>query len=158
MLLQSGEQMLRSAYAVLEPEHRPDGVRGPGVLYLTTHRLVFEAPASAGMVRDLLRGRESRIVLASSLHDVRNASVRRPRVGKVWLVIDLGPRRPAFDVLEPDEWIGAIAQAKRALPPPGTMPSPTTIIEREVVRVRCRYCGNLAAEAVGHCPACGASL
>lgn len=157
MLLHSGEHLLRSAYAVLEAEHRPEGVRGPGVLYLTNHRLIFEAPSSSGLVRDLLRGRETRRVLESSLSAVADVSVRRHRLGgKVRLVVELGHSRPAFDVLDPETWAGAIAQAKRALPPPAV--GGTTIIERQVVKVRCRYCGNLGNEVDGRCSFCGAGL
>lgn len=157
MLLLSGEHLLRSAYAVLEAEHRPQGVRGPGVLYLTNLRLVFEAPSSDGLVRDLFRGRETRRVLESSLHAVTDVTVRRARLGgKSLLVVELAGARPAFDVLDPESWAGAIAHAKRALPPPtagGSM-----VIERQVVKVRCRYCGNLGNEVDGRCSFCGAGL
>ena len=157
MLLRSGEHLLRSAYAVLEAEHRPQGVRGPGVLYLTNHRLVFEASSSSGLVRGLLRGRETRRVLESSLHDVTDVTVRRGRLGaKSRLVVVFADARPAFDVLDPETWAGAIAQAKRALPPPGA--AGPTVIERQVVKVRCRYCGNLGNEVDGHCSCCGAGL
>jgi rubrerythrin len=40
-----------------------------------------------------------------------------------------------------------------AAPPPGT-----TLIVREVVKVRCSYCGNLVDVADGRCPFCGAPL
>lgn len=157
MLLHSGEHLVRSAYAVLEADHRPEGVRGPGVLYLTNYRLLFEAPSSSGLVRDLLRGRETRRVLESSLSGVSDVRVRRGRFGgKAYLVVEVADGRPAFDVLEPEAWMAAIAQAKRALPPPGA--GRATVIERQVVKVRCRYCGNLANEVDGRCPFCGAGL
>lgn len=158
MLLHAGEHLLRSAYAVLEPEHRPQGVRGPGVLYLTNLRLIFEAPSSSGLVRDLLRGRETRRVLESSLSALSDVHVRRGRLGgKNWLVVELARSRPAFDVLEPDAWAAAIAQAKRALPPLHETGG-ATVIERQVVKVRCRYCGNLGNEIDGRCSFCGAGL
>lgn len=157
MLLQAGEHLLRSAYAVLGADHRPEGVRGPGVLYLTNLRILFEAPISAGLVRNLVRGRDTHRVVESPLSSVADVGVRRSRLGaKAWLVVELANSRPAFDVLEPEEWAAAIAQAKRALPAPGT--GATTVIERQVVKVRCRYCGNLANEVDGRCPYCGAGL
>ena len=157
MLLLSGEHLLRSAYAVLGADQRPDGVRGPGVLYLTNYRLVFEAPSSNGLVRDILRGRETRRILESSLHVIADASVRRTRLrGRSWLVVDLATSRPEFDVLDPEAWVAAIAQAKRGLPPPGA--GAPTVIERQVVKVRCRYCGNLGDEINGRCSFCGAGL
>ncbi len=156
MLLHGGEHLLRSAYAVLEAEHRPGGVRGPGVLYLPNRRLGFAAPESRGVVRDLRRGRESRLVFNGSLAEVRHVSVRRGRFGRAWLVVDAGSLRPAFDVLEPEEWAAEVARAKQTLPPSG-MAEPTIVV-REVVRVRCRYCGNLANELAGRCASCGAGL
>lgn len=155
MLLLPGERMVRSSYAVIAPEHRPEGIRGPGVLYLTTQRLVFEAPASRGVVRDMLRGRDSHLVFDRTLHEVTNATVRRGRVGRPMLVVQLVNGRPSFDVLQPEEWVAAIAQAKRAFAPPGAA---HLVVERQVVKIRCRYCGNLANEVDGRCPYCGAAL
>jgi hypothetical protein len=156
MLLQSAEYLLRSAYAVIGPAHRPHDVRGPGVLYLTNHRLLFEAPASTGLVRDIVRGRETRLVLDGSLHDLHDVSVRRGKLGRPWLIVQFGRARLEFDVLDPDGWTAAIAQAKRALPVPA--PAGATVIERQVVKVRCRYCGSLGNEVDGRCPSCGGPL
>jgi hypothetical protein len=156
MLLLPGERTIRSAYAVIGSEHRPEGVRGPGVLYLTSHRLVFEAPASRGVVRDFLSGRDTRLVFDRPLHDVANATVRRGRVGRPRLVVQVSNDHASFDVLEPEAWVAAISQAKRVFAAPGA-PGPV-LIERQVVKVRCRFCGNLANEVVGHCPYCGAVL
>jgi len=155
MLLLPGERMVRSAYAVIAADHRPEGVRGPGVLYLTSQRLVFEAPASRGVVRDLLGGRDSRLVFDRPLHDVVNANVRRPRVGRATLAVQVPNGHPAFDVLDPEAWVAAIAQAKRTFVPLG---GAHLVVERQVVKIRCRYCGNLANEVDGRCPYCGAAL
>ncbi len=156
MLLHPEESVRRSAYAVLEGDDVHDSLRGPGVLYLTTHRLVFESPASRGLVRDLWQGRETRTVLDLALAEVRNASVRRGRLGRPRLVLEIGPQRAAFDVLEPEVWAGAIAVARRSVPAPGR--APTLVVERQVVKVRCRFCGSLGDEVAGRCPSCGASL
>jgi hypothetical protein len=156
MLLLPGEHLVRSAYAVIEAEHRPEGVRGPGVLYLTNRRLVFEAPASRGLVRDFVQGRDTHLVFDRNLSEVQNVTVRRGRLGRPRLVVDVGNRRPSFDVLDPDAWVAAVAQARRSLPPPGD--SAAMVVERQVVKVRCRYCGNLANEVDGRCPYCGAAL
>ncbi len=156
MLLHPEESVRRSAYAVLDGDDVHASVRGPGVLYLTTHRLIFESPASRGLVRDLLGGRESQTVLDVGLAEVRNVAVRRGRLGRTRLVVEIGHGRPSFDVLEPEVWAGAIGQARRSLPPPGR--APTLVVERQVVKVRCRYCGSLGDEVVGRCPSCGAAL
>ncbi len=158
MLLQHGESALRSAYAVLEPGGHPTDESGPGVLYLTSHRLIFEAPDRRGIVRDLVQGRTTRTVLDASLLAVRNASVRRGRIAKPRLWIDLPGHAAAFDVLDPEGWVTAVAQAKRALPVPGSTPVATHTIERQVVKVRCRYCGRLGNEVDGRCATCGAPL
>lgn len=56
------------------------------------------------------------------------------------------------------EWTARRARAQGDLrhlsepaPPPGT-----TVIVREVVKVRCAYCGNLMDEGRSTCPSCGA--
>jgi hypothetical protein len=154
MLLHHGESLVRSAYASLDRSDHPSSANGPGVLYLTSHRIVFETAASRGLVR----GRDARMVLDASLHAVRDVAVRRGRLGRPRLVVDLGESRPSFDVLEPEDWTVAIAQAKRSLPTAGSAGLTTLTIERQVVKVRCRYCGNLGNEVDGRCPTCGAPL
>jgi len=45
--------------------------------------------------------------------------------------------------------------------PPAQTPStagPTTMVEREVVKIKCRYCGALNDETAKACVSCGASL
>lgn len=156
MLLSAGERQIRSAYAVIGSEHRPEGVRGPGVLYLTNQRLVFEAPASRGMVKDFLQGRDSRLVFDHTLHEIVNATVRRGRVGGPRLIVEVQNERVSFDVLEPDAWLSAIAQTKRVFA--SSEAHIAKVIERQVVKVRCRYCGSLGNEVEGRCPYCGAAL
>lgn len=47
-------------------------------------------------------------------------------------------------------------QAPQAQPPPSG--GATTIIEREVVKIKCRYCGTLNDESAKACANCGAGL
>jgi len=159
MLLHSGESVLRSAYAVLEPSDGGSPRRSAGVLYLTNRRLLFESSVSRGVVLDLVGGRETRLVLDTGLADLRNLSIRRGRIGGARLVVELFHHRPAFDVLDPESWVASIAQARRDLP---SAPSPgsgaTYLIERQVVKVRCRYCGTLGNEGDPRCPSCGGPL
>jgi hypothetical protein len=110
-------------------------------------------------MRDFLGGRESRLVLDASLPEIRNVSIRQGRIGSAKLVLELSNARPAFDVLEPEGWVAAIALARREhrtgaseIPPVGPL------IERQVVKVRCRYCGTLGNEVDGRCPWCGGPL
>lgn len=158
MLIHAGESKLRSAYAVMEG-FGPSAYHGPGVLYLTTQRLIFESAVSPGIVRGLVRGRETVTVLDAPLFHVRNVSVRRGRIGYERLQVELTAGRPSFDVLDPDAWVAAIALAKRATPAPyAGAPVILHTVERQVVKVRCRYCGGLGDEVDGRCPSCGAAL
>jgi len=159
MLLGHGESVLRSAYAVAS---RGDGSDGPpngaGVLYVTTLRIVFEASVARRRIgrRSLA---ETVTQLDVSLHELKNVAVRRGRIGRPRLVLELAHGRPSFDVLEPEAWTGTIAQAKRALPPSGAAAwGSTHTIERQVVKVRCRFCGALGNEVDGRWPSCGAPL
>ncbi len=153
MLLRNGESLLRSAYAVLEGEEIPAPARGPGVLYLTNRRLIFES----GGKRGFARGKPSPTVIDVSLHDVRDLTLSRRRLGRPRLEIELALGRPQFDLADPDAWAGAISEAKRALPY-GAPVVTSTLIERQVVKVRCRFCGRLGNEVDGRCPSCGAPL
>jgi len=158
MLLGHGEVVLRSAYAVAEPGNSSDDPpKGPGVLYVTNHRVVFEARVARGRIARRSLG-ETETQLDVSLHDLRNVSVRRARVGRARLVLEFPRGRPSFDVLEPERWTGTIAQAKRSLPPPVPPGGVVHTIERQVVKVRCRFCGSLGNEVDGRCPSCGAPL
>ena len=86
-------------------------------------------------------------------------SLRRGRLRGPRLVVDLFHDQPAFDVLDPDSWMTSIAQARRDAPAPGGPPAPAYhLIERQVVKVRCRYCGTLGNEGDPRCPFCGAPM
>jgi len=159
MLLGPGESVLRSAYAVASRgDGSDDPPNGPGVLYLTNFRVVFEARVGRrGIGRR--SGGETELQLEAPLHELRNVTVRRGRIGRPRLVLELHHGRPMFDVLEPEAWAGSIAQARRAVPPvhgPGA--GTVHLIERQVVKVRCRFCGMLGNEIDGRCPSCGAPL
>lgn len=137
------------------------------MLYLTNFRILFETHVSRGF----LLGMEPLIPLEVPLEHLENLSLGRTRLGRRRLVIHTHATTDEFDVLDPEMWVQAIAQAKLRLPPrvPGTHtvvvhipPSPPsdppTTIERQVVKVRCRHCGGLFNEVDGKCPNCGAPL
>jgi hypothetical protein len=160
MLLGAGEEILRSEYAVLLEGRAPGVVpRSQGVLYLTNHRCVYETTPSRGVVRDLMRGRETVTLLDAPLPALRNVTVLRPRLGRARLHLEVHGARMTFDVLDPDAWRQAIADARRSLPSGAAVGGAVThTIERQVVKVRCRFCGALANEVDGRCPSCGAAL
>jgi len=158
MLLGHGESVLRSAYAVADGGDGPVPPKGPGVLYVTNTRVVFEAPVGRSKVGRRTGG-DTQVQLDASLHELRNVGVRRGRIGRPRLVLDLPHARVSFDVLEPEAWTVTIAQAKRSIPPsPAYGGGIVHTIERQVVKVRCRFCGTLGNEVDGRCPACGAPL
>jgi len=160
MLLEPGEEILRSEYAVLlEGVSSAAMPRSAGVLYLSNHRCVFEVQPSAGVVRNLTRGRPTVTLLDAPLGLLRNVTVLRPRLGRPRLHLEVPRARLTFDVLEPDSWLGAISEARRALPSPHAPPAVAThTIERQVVKVRCRFCRVLGDEVDGRCSSCGAPL
>jgi hypothetical protein len=160
MLLGPGEEILRSEYAVLlEGEASAALPRSVGVLYLTNHRCVFETTPSRGIVSNLVRGRSTVTVLDAPLLSLRNVTVLRPRLGRVRLHLEVPRARLTFDVLDPDSWQRGIADARTSLPSPHLPPAAVThTIERQVVKVRCRFCSALANEVDGRCPSCGAPL
>ena len=161
MLLGPGEGVLRSEYAVLLEGQGP-GIEGrsTGVLYLTNHRCLFETNVSRGVVRTLVHGRDALILLEAPLPTLKNVTVKRPRLGKPRIVIETPQARASFDVLDPEAWFHAVAEARRALPSPYAPAAPTVThtIERQVVKVRCRFCGALGNEVDGRCTGCGAPL
>jgi len=158
MLLGHGESVLRSAYAVAEGGEATGHPNGPGVLYVTNLRVVFEAAVGRGRI-GRRSGQETQVQLDASLHEVHNVGVRRGRIGRPRLLLDLARSRFTFDVLEPEAWTTTIAQAKRSLPPASAYGGGIVhTIERQVVKVRCRFCGTLGNEVEGRCPSCGAPL
>ena len=157
MLLGARETVLRSAYAVLEPRREAGTARRPGVLYLTTERLVFEAPGSRGLVRDLVGGREVEMLIDEPLAKLRNVSLRRGRWSRARLVVDGSEGRVVLDVLEPEAWTVAISDARRRAELATQGPhGASSVPERTVVKIRCRYCRGLAEEGSERCPSCGA--
>lgn len=159
MLLGAHETILRSAYAVLGAPAGASPRRRAGVLYLTTDRLVFESPGSRGLVRDYVGGRDPEILVDEPLAHLRNVSVRRGRLARPRLVVDRAEHRAVFDVLEPEAWTVAIAEARRrAEVPRSPVAGQTTHGGHPLVKVRCRYCGGLADEGSDRCPSCGAPL
>ena len=159
MLLRGGEQIVRSAYAVLDKgAHDPDRRRA-GVLYLTTARLVVEARRSRGVVRDLIGGADVELLIDLPLASLGNVSVRRGRWAAPRLVLETGRQRCSLDVLEPESWATAIAEACRREPPGTSGPARAGASDAPGhVGTRCRYCGGRTAETDPRCPSCGAPL
>jgi hypothetical protein len=159
MLLRPGEQIVRSAYVVVDKgAHDPDRRRA-GVLYLTTARLVVEARRSRGVVRDLLGGADVELLVDLPLGSLRNVSVRRGRWAAPRLVLEAGGHRSSLDVLEPEAWAAAISEACQR-PPTSASGATRTVAPGPTSPEgpRCRYCGGRAEATDRRCPSCGAPL
>lgn len=160
MLLGPGETLLRGEYAIVRSADGPaPAVGAEGVLYLTSQRVIFEVPVPRGLAGALRGGRGTRTALEAPIATLRGAAVVRRRLGRERLAIETDRLRATFDVLQPSAWAHAIATARRAGPSAPDRPVERIhTIERQVVKVRCRYCGALGNEVDGRCPSCGAPL
>jgi len=154
MLLRPDERIVRTAFAVLSRESRPKGFRGPGTLYLTSQRMVFEGPVSPRFRGGLVPGERSARVIDRPLREIDTASVRSDPNGRLWLDVQFPEGHQLLDVLEPEAWNRAILQAKRVFGAPG-FPAPI-LAPRAAVRPRCRVCGNFVSDPDASCPTCGA--
>ena len=154
MLLRSDERIVRSAFAVLARESRPRGFRGPGTLYLTSHRLVFEGPISRSFRGGVVPGERSARVVDRPLREIDNTTVRSESNGRAWLDVQFPDVHAVLDVLEPEAWARAILQAKRVFATPGALAP--SLAGRPAVRIRCRVCGNPMNDPNAPCPTCGA--
>lgn len=154
MLLRPDERIVRTAFAVLARECRPKGFRGPGTLYLTSQRLVFEGPVSARFRGGLVPGERSARIVDRPLRDVDNATVRSEPNDGPRLDVQFPDGHSVVEVLEPEAWARSILQAKRVFASPGAVAP--ILAGRPAVRVRCRVCGNLVNNPDVPCPTCGA--
>ena len=172
MLLEDGERVLHQEAA---EQFLTEG-RVPGVLYLTSERLVYEIHRTGGLLRP------GHVVthVDVRLRDIRNVSVVHQRIGPPKLQVDTVRTSHTFRVWNPgalrESIVTARTHAARAAPPPPPPPpppptpyaatgapvvvqvTPGPAVERQVVKVRCRHCGNLGDEATGRCGRCGAPL
>lgn len=131
---------------------------GSGRLFLTNNGLIFRA----GKERTVIRS-----------HDLKDSGVRERTLRSPLLIVHTTGGELAFEVEAPKAWATAILTVRSTIaqPAPGlSVASPSApagvsthtvehhTVEREVVKVRCRYCGNLGDEREGKCPNCGAAL
>ncbi|MGI0151917.1 MAG: hypothetical protein ACREC5_08280 [Thermoplasmata archaeon] len=164
MLLHPGERVSHQGLLRRDEDGRTASI------ILTNLRLVIEIHGRGG----LFSIESAQTAIDVPWHHVHNAVAIRKLLGQPILQIDTARSRSLWKTDQPDEWVRAIAHMKSALgytppPPPGSAtspafvvnlppPPPTRTIERQVVKVRCRHCGNLANEVPGRCERCGAPL
>ncbi|HEV2316577.1 MAG TPA: hypothetical protein VGV89_03265 [Thermoplasmata archaeon] len=170
MLFNPGESIYHTAQVYSES----DG--SVATLYLTDQRLAVELAGRGG----LLGARPAEVQVNAAWVHVRNAPAIRKMIGRPFLQIETTNSRSMWKTEEAERLVDHIAQMKSRFgylpppPPPPTGPAavplphgvvvnvapsaPSQTIERQVVKVRCRYCGKLGDEVLGHCPSCGAAL
>jgi len=166
VILGRGEHLIGSGGASLA--RGPEGV--PGILYLTSTRIVFEAGAG---------GPTPFTAYEKGLDSVRNVLpgvASRFRSGKrEFLTIEDEQGRAIFRVTDAQVWVDAIVAAKSVLPPlPPSTPSESVppssrgyagqapvIVNVQAppapqIMMHCRHCGNLYDATKGRCDKCGA--
>ena len=167
--------LLSAGEAVVLQEPCAMGDRS-GTLFLTNLRVVFEGKKSQGLVHQLVRGAQTVALMDIPLWQVSDVHADKPLIGRASLRIDAMGRSYRFGVRDATHWRSAIGNARALIPHPGSPvgglgqpvvvnvqaaqspPAMQHTIERQTVKVRCRFCGNLGDESIGKCPNCGAVL
>ncbi|MEM0156217.1 MAG: hypothetical protein QW597_06450 [Thermoplasmataceae archaeon] len=156
-----------------------DDKRKAGTLILTNKRLVLEKVT----IEKHLIGKDKKneiIVFVTPLTEIMKADVITKRFGKpISFKITHSGHDSMFTVSDPNVWLNQILKAKSEVgmlhpsvqqpgqgygvninlssPPQGVpQASSTQTIERQVIKIRCRYCGSLYDEVETKCPNCGA--
>ena len=159
-LLSNGEVIIRQAPVVSSTGRR-------GTLYLTNGRVVFEGTQATGIVSSRLRATDVVTIFSVRLAELGGVHVVKPLVGAPTLKLEMPSvnMNGVFKIDDAKGWSEEIRRAHAAViaaPPPmasvGAIHTETRTVEREVVKVRCRYCGNLGDERDGKCSRCGAAL
>jgi len=139
------------------------GVGRRGILYLTDRRLIFEW--SEGLVS------KRYLQLGLALSDIQAVNATHAAFRGSALVITAKDANNGFRAnqitlelaMAPELWVTKINNLLVRAMPPVAQSSPvaqtTVIVEKEVVRTPCRYCGCLVdAFRSDKCPNCGAPL
>jgi hypothetical protein len=140
--------------------------KATGLLFLTNHRLVFEATHPG-----FLRPGSTSTLLDLPLDQVSDAHVNRPRLRIRFLDssrLRFQTHRGEVDFVvdHPEVWHQYFADAKRQTYPPSHGPAaPTVSVHVHVppapaastVYLRCPYCRTTYDETKGRCPTCGAT-
>ena len=133
--------------------------RTSGTLYLTDRRLIFEY--EQGFVT-----KRTYVSMDVPLSDIQNATTEMPRFGigpmnKLVIATKRGSQGFGMNRIElstdtsPDLWVQKISEASSMTNTPEQ--TANMIVEREVVKIPCKYCGNLIDPARDdRCPRCGA--
>jgi hypothetical protein len=128
-----------------------------GVLTLTNKRVVFES--QSGIV-----SKKTYTNVDFALTSVTGATVEGLASKKLLVSLQRGnyPPRYEFSVGDPVKWRGALTAACSSASSTATQSETITkekeVIIKEVVKVKCRYCGALVDITESKCSGCGAPL
>ena len=137
--------------------------RTNGILYLTDRRLFFEY--EQGLVT-----KRTYVSMDMPLSDIQNVMTEMPRFGigpmsKLVIGTKRGSQGFGMNRIEintdttPDLWVSKINEVVSAAhgSEQATSVATNTVIEREVIKIPCKYCGNLIDPVRDdRCPRCGA--
>lgn len=146
-----------------------------GILFLTNQRIYMERIEVEKKMLGLKEERTEHMVLQIPLNFINGVSADKNLIIKSHILkISTAKANYTFRVENPENWKEKIISAKKgdALPGNSTtnaitvnvvQQAPTQsiqkeVVERQVVKIRCRYCGTLVEETIGKCPKCGAQL
>lgn len=172
MLLNNGEKaILRERNVELVGHDKT------GTLYLTNQRIFLERIVIHSKMMGLKKERIEQPIATISLSNITDVRSEKNLLLKSHkLKIAATKVVYEFKVVDPEVWIKHIIQAKKGEPHGAvqqSVPSPITVnvvqstppqitqkevVERQVIKVRCRHCGALVDETKGKCPNCGAPL
>jgi hypothetical protein len=175
MLFDGDERSVYQEHSVILNEDKGK----TGTLILTNKRLVLEKVT----IEKHLIGKTKKneiIVFVTPLTEIMKADVITKRFGKpVSFKITHSGTNSIFTVSDPNVWLNQILKAKSevgmihpSVQQPGQglgvninlssspqgipQAAPAQTIERQVIKIRCRYCGGLYDEVETKCPNCGA--
>lgn len=153
-----------------QEQNVPTGIKGEtGTLILTNKRIVLETMREQKM--GFLKKQNMSVVINQvPIANMVDVGVKPKLLGKsrIFWVSYVGGH-VEYTVEDPAKWQSHLLQAKTGaagMSSPrslvvnvsggGQQVAQTHTIERQVVKVRCRYCGSLYDEIAGKCPSCGA--
>jgi len=148
-VLAAGERQLDQVIAF--------GAGRRGTLYLTDRRLIFEW--GEGLVAKKFQQ------LSVALSDIQAVNAVHSTLRGREIVVTARDTSNGFHTnritlaiaMTPEVWMGKINNLLNSRIP--QTPQPSVVIQREVVKTPCRYCGTLLdAFRVNKCPNCGAPL
>ncbi len=170
MLLNEGEKIVFKETSVKYKDHE-------GTLFLTNQRLVFRIIVTEKQLFGLKEKKIEKLLVNSSLEKITDVSIEKSFLGKPkTLVILFKDTTAKFSVDNAEIWAKQILTMKNKIsekkgnsnvpnivinvvsPQTPQPPIQKEVIERQVVKKRCPYCGSLVDEGVSTCPSCGAKL